>query len=328
MLNEKICLAGGSNTGFGECYLNPKNIVGFILAPLGSVITEADAGDFGAFLESKINAANPAERWYPVHGFEAVTDNTEDVTIETMGYGGKGIVREGDYDLLFRWVVGGMCLQKSLRKFNNTNMGVFLIDADGMLFGTTVNGEMQAIPLVLFYTNPWRVNDGSTSTVYGVRIVFRPRPVNEDLAFLDVAAMGFVLSSFKGLQNMSLVVLDPENAPITNIRVVSGCNRGNLYAEYSTELAAPDLWRASKVSDDSPIVISTVTANSGLEAMTVTVADGASDYFVRLVNPEALAAAGIVGYDSQVVKVVVDGATALARTKNLGKPQKDDPKPE
>lgn len=305
MLNEKICLAGGANTGFGECFLNPKNIVGFILAPLGAVITEADAADFGAFLESKINAADPAERWYPVHGFEAVTDNTEDVTIETMGYGGKGIVREGDYDLLFRWVIGGMCLQKSLRKFNNTNMGVFLIDSAGMLFGTTVNGEMHAIPLVLFYTQPWRVNDGSTSTNYGVRIVFRPRPVNEDLAFLDVAALGFVLSSFRGLQNLSLVVIDPENAPITKVRAVSGCDRKNLFGEYSTELAVAALWKASKVSDGSNIAISTVAVDAALEAFTVTVADGAASYYLQLVDPEALSAAGVSGYDSQRVKVQV-----------------------
>lgn len=306
MLNQKICLAGGANTGFGDCTLNPKNLVGFILAPIGAKIVEADLADFGAFLAGKINSAIASERWYPVHGFETVTDNTEDVTIETLGYGGKAVVREGDYDLLFRWIKGGMCLQKALRKFNDSNMAVFLIDGDGMLFGTTVGTSMQAIPLVLFYAQPWRVNDGSTGTNYGVRIAFRPKPVNEDLAFLDVSALGFILSTFKGLQNISLVVLNPENAPITKVRALVGCSKKNLYEEYSTELAEVGLWKAYKQSDGSAIVVSTVAVDAALEAFTVTVASGAESYYLELVDPEALMAGGVSGYESIRVLVPVE----------------------
>lgn len=308
MLNQKICLAGGANTGFGDCTLNPKNLVGFILAPIGAEIAEADLADFGAFLAGKINSAIPSERWYPVHGFEAVTDNTEDVTIETLGYGGKSVVREGDYDLLFRWIQGGMCLQKALRKFNDSNMAVFLIDGDGMLFGTTVGATMQAIPLVLFYTQPWRVNDGSTGTNYGVRIAFRPKPVNEDLAFLDVAELGFILSTFKGLQNISLVVLDPENAPITKVRALSGCSRKNLYEDYSTELAVAALWKAYRQSNGAVLPVSTVVVDATLEAFTVTVdfgVDPVESYYLELVDPEALMAGGVSGFESIKVLVAV-----------------------
>lgn len=304
MLNQKICLAGGANTGFGDCYFNPANIVGMILTPRGATITEADTQDFAAFLNTKFIDADPSQRWYPVSGFVGITDNTEDPTIESFGYGGKAVVREGDYDWTLRFTKGGICLLKALRKFNGTDKEAFFVDGDGNLLGTTVAGTMQSVALTLLYTMPWKVNDGSTSTNYGIRTSFRPKPVNEDLAFLDMAEMGIVFSSFQGLQNVSLVVLDPEEAPITNVRLLSGCNRSNLYEDAETVLVDEGLWTATTVSG-AAVVVSTVVANATLEAFTVTVASAAESYYLNLVDPEALESAGFSGYEAIRVKVTV-----------------------
>jgi len=304
MLNEIICLAGGANTGYGACTLDPKNVVALIIAPLGATILEADLADFGAFLQTKINEADASQRWYPINEFVAITDNSEDPTIESFGYGGKAVSREGEYDWTLRFVDGGLCLLKSLRKFNNAKKAIFFVDADGVLFGTTVAGSMQAIPWTMYYASPWKVNDGSASTVYNLRASFKPKHVNEDVAFVDLSAMGLVMSSFKGLQNLSLVVLDPADAPITNVRVLSGCDRKNLFEEFSVLLADLDLWKAVDI-DGLVLTVSAVTANNTLQAFTVTVSSAVKSYFIELVDPEALDTAGVSGYESIRTKITI-----------------------
>jgi len=304
MLNKIICLAGGANTGFGDCTLDPKNVVAIFIVPIGATVLEADLTDFGAYLQTKINEADASQRWYPVNDFVAITDNSEDPTIESFGYGGKAVSREGEYDWTLRFVDGGLCLLKSLRKFNNTKKAIFFVDADGVLFGTTVGETMQSIPLTMYYASPWKVNDGSASTVYNIRLSFKAKPANDDVAFVDLSAMGLVMSSFKGLQNLSLVVLDPAGAPITNVRVLSGCDRKNLFEEFSVLLADPALWKATDV-DGLVLTVSAVTANSTLQAFAVTVSSAAKSYFVELVDPEALDTAGVSGYESIRTKVTI-----------------------
>lgn len=304
MLNKIICLAGGANTGFGDCTLDPKNVVAIFIVPIGATVLEADLTDFGAYLQTKINEADASQRFYPVNDFVAITDNSEDPTIESFGYGGKAVSREGEYDWTLRFVDGGLCLLKSLRKFNNTKKGIFFVDADGVLFGTTVGNTMQAIPWTMYYASPWKVNDGSASTIYNIRVSFKAKPVNDDVAFVDLSAMGLVMSSFRGLQNLSLVVLDPAGAPITNVRVLSGCDRKNLFEEFSTLLADEALWKATDV-DGLVLTVSSVTANSTLQAFTVTVSSAVKSYFIELVDPEALDTAGVSGYESIRTKVTI-----------------------
>jgi len=144
--------------------------------------------------------------------------------------------------LTLRYVKGGICLSNSLRKFNQRQKDVFLIDANGILFGTSVNGVLMSVPLSLFYAPPFGFNDGSNTANYGVRISMKPKYINEDLGFVDTSALGIVLSTFKGLQNLILSVVDPENAPVTKVKALAGCDRKNLFEQFSTELAVPALW--------------------------------------------------------------------------------------
>lgn len=302
MLNKIICLAGGANTGFGDCTLDPKNVVAIFIAPIGATVQEADLLDFGAYLQTKINEADASQRWYPVNDFIAITDNSEDPTIESFGYGGKAVSREGEYDWTLRFVDGGLCLLKSLRKFNNTKKAIFFVDADGILFGTTVGNTMQAISLTMYYASPWKVNDGSASTVYNIRLSFKARPANDDVAFVDLSAMGLVMSSFRGLQNLSLDVLDPLNAPSTEVRVLSGCDRKNLYDQFNIVLADPTLWKATDV-DGLTLGVVSVTANVALKSFSVVVSSAVKSYFIELVDPEALDTAGVSGYESIRTKI-------------------------
>jgi len=303
MLNQKICLVGGANTGFGDCTLDIKNVVGIILTPPSAQIAEADLADLGAFLSDKVNADDPSARWYPVHGFEEVADNSEEVQIQTLGYGGKAVTREGDYDWTFRFLAGGLCLSNSLRKFNGSQKEVFFIDANGVLFGSLVDGKLTSVPLTLFYAPPFGLNDGSNTANYGVRVSFKPKYINENLGFVDTSALNIILSTFKGLQNLVLVVVDPENAPVTKVKALAGCDRRNLFNQFDTELAVASLWKAKLASTGATVTVASVTADSASESFIVTVTAPAGDYYLELDSPSELLAGGVAGYESKRVLV-------------------------
>lgn len=302
MLNQKICLAGGANTGFGDCTLDIKNLFGLLLVPQGTEIGEEDLADLGAYLSDKINANNPAERFYPVHGFEEVTDNSEEAPLQTFGYGGKTVIRDGDYDWLFRYLNGGICLSNSLRKFNQTKKDVFFYDANGILFGSYADGKLRSVPLTLFYAPPFGLNDGANATTYGVRVSFKPSFINENLGFVDTTAQNLILSNFKGLQNLVLLAVDPENAPVVKIRAVAGCDRKNLFSLLEDDLSAPALWKAYG-ADGSAVTVSTVTADTASETFVVTVTGATGDYYLELIPPADLAQAGVVGFESKRVLI-------------------------
>lgn len=301
MLNQLNCIVQGGNTGFGDCTLDIKNIVGLFLVPPGTEIEAADLEDLGAYLATKVSADDKSERFYPVHSFVGITDNSEEANIGSLGYGGKNFIREGDYDWTLRFQKGGMCLLKSLQMFNQSDKDVFFYDVAGVLYGTESNGKLRSVPLELLHVPKFQINDGSESSIYGIRISFRSNFVNELLGFVDTAAQNLILSTFKGLKNMPLVAVDPENSPIVNIRAITGCDRKNLYDTFETELAVPGLWKAY-TADGTVLSITTVVANPTLKAFTVTV-DGASPFYVELVGPTALTAGDVPGYESKRVLI-------------------------
>jgi hypothetical protein len=303
MLNKKICLAGSaSNTGFGDCYLDIKNIVGLFLVAQGTEISEEDLDDLDNYLFQKVNANNADDRFYPVHNFVQVTDNSEDIQLETFGYGGKSITREGDYDWTFKFINGGVCLSNSLRRFNQAKKDVFFIDANGILFGSKVGNKLRSVPLTLFFAPPWGVNDGQNSTNYGIRVSFPPRFVNENLGFVDTSPLGLILSTYKGLQNLILLAVDPENAPVVKIRTVAGCDRRNLFASLNAELEAVALWKAYGVNGEA-VTVESVTADQASETYIVTVSGATGNYYIELISPLDLAEAGVQGFESKRVLI-------------------------
>jgi hypothetical protein len=112
-LNKPLCATEYGNTGYGECFLEPSKIVGAIQVPKEFEITEDDYATLQDFLNTKVSAGVGA-RIFPYHNFISVTDNTEDVTINTTDYGAKIFIRDGFYDFTFRYLKGGVQLHQEI----------------------------------------------------------------------------------------------------------------------------------------------------------------------------------------------------------------------
>jgi hypothetical protein len=313
-LNKTNCLITKSNTGTGNCPLDLKKIIGSIELPRGRVLTKAELATLKTTLSALILAA-PGDRIYPIGPFDAVTDNTEDPTFQTLGYGLQVPVRDGNYSWTFQYTKGGLCLSNKLRSRVNSYGDFLYFDDQNILFGTKgidADGAdgLAGVPISVFYPYPWKANDGSNVTAYRLRTDFKPEFVNEYIAYVQA---DFPLSTLVGLQNINLEVAAGPATGVVQIKALTGCGGENLYDLYSTELAAAALWQAYRADTGAVLTITSVAVNAGIKAFTVTLDVTDTDYValtaagkvkLGLVAPTALAAADIVGYDGIPVEYV------------------------
>jgi hypothetical protein len=298
-INKISCVTVGANVGFGDCVFNPLNIVGAFLVPKDFKITPANALALQTFLITE--AANPDAnaRIFPIHGFEQVTSNSESKTIQTLGYGGKAVAREGDYDWMFQFLNGGLCLLKSLRAFNGVGKSVLFYDAAGVLFGWKVGDDLLGVPLVFFWADPWTPNDGSNATIYTCQFVFKPRYINEQIGFLQA---DFPMETVEGLQTVALKELVGSARPVLKVGASVGCSGESLFDTYSAEIANVLAWDAKIGGSDIAITSVAVDTNLGGWTVTIDVADpdyvAGSPLVLKLAAVDVLAGLGVSGYES------------------------------
>ncbi len=303
-INTLACATGGGNTGVGNCFGDPKNITGFILTPVGYTITDAavaTAGGLQQFLE--LATLQPkGSRIYPLNGFVGITDNSEDATTETYGYGGLDYVREGFNNWLLRFTKGGVCLNAQLRKYNNQSVGLLFIDSAGIIWGEKVSTGLKAIDAEKVFTPTWKVNTGVATTVYNTRVVFDATAMNDAPGFITTSDLGYNVRSLMGLQNVAVTKVSRVAGVIT-ARLFAGCGGTNLFDDYSTELANAALWVAKNAATGNQISITSVAADANSSGFVVTLNTSDTDYttggiMLSLAAPLALDAAGVTGYES------------------------------
>jgi len=302
ILNYKNCEVSGANTGYGDCFIDLKNIVGGVLVPVGRVYTALELATPATLLEA-IKAdilAAASLRAYPMGTYEALTDSSDAPTKATLGYGRVAITREGFYNLSFQFIDGGLCLSNALRKFNTQNKAVILWDANGVMAGYKVDDTLKGIPLTLFYQNPLKLSDGSNPTAYVTDISFLKPYLNELIGFVQMNIGDLV--ALRGLQNIVLYETTGSNLPILKIKAKTGCNGFDLYDTYSAELADDALWTA--VNDNGEVIaITSVVVDATLKAWTVTVDSGDPNYptsggvLIGLASALDLFNAGIEGFE-------------------------------
>lgn len=301
VLNIKTCGVGG-NTGYGDCFLNPKNIAGGILVPSGREYTPSETASAAALLAA-IQAdilKDADDRAYPLAQFEAVANNSVEPAKFTLGYGRPITLNDGMYEWRFQFIDGGLCLTKSLRKFNGTNKSILLFDADGLLLGWKSGVNLKGIPLKNFYALPMVLNDYANPAGYHLDIAILPTYLNDLVGFVEMNIGD--LSALRGLQNIVLVDTGNESLPSVSVKLLAGCKPVDLYDLYASEFEDELLWTAMN-EDGEPIAITSVTKDDATKAWIVLVDDQDANYpvsgpvIIGLASPQNLADAGIIGYE-------------------------------
>lgn len=305
-INALSCITDAGNTGVGACFFDPKNIIGAILAPKGY---EFDVTTPQATLIAATHNAAKGSRLYPVYDLEAVTDGSEDKTVQTMPTGQKHVVREGFNDWKFQFVSGGLSLLKNLRKFNGSAWDFYFLDANGNLLGIagSTSTKLKAIPSTggFFWGGPFKLNDGSKITEYMAQFVFNVKYLNDLFKFV---ALGFDAPSLVyGLQDLNLTSTVNATSGSYNVTVVTDATQTNMGDVAPTTLAAGGAWVASDPVTGNAITILTVTYNATSKLFVVALDKTDPDYptpgsgvkvSIDLAAPAALQALGVDGYES------------------------------
>lgn len=302
--NNPLCASNYGNTGYGDCYLQLDKVKMAIQVPLDFEIAISDLNDLRTFFEDKIAAAI-GTRVFIYKGFETVTDNTEEPTFNTTDYGYKYKVRDGYYDMTFRYFVGGPMLQNEIQKNGGPGKAFLFVDEQNVMFGYRSGAVLKGIPDVIFEPLPWRFNTGAEATQQLLRFIFNPIYLNYgNLGY--VKQNNFQLRDLSGLQEVDLQLfsLASNVAKIIPLTKVGGVN---LEETYATELAAAARWTAYKRSDSTTISITTVVDDPTNKALTFTFNSGtvsgmdATDA-IMLVGKSASDwdAAGVEGFENSV----------------------------
>lgn len=307
MLNNISCTTEGGNTGYGTCFLNPKNIVGGFIVPKDFELVTADLATSAATI-TKLEAGTllaAASRVYPLPRFENLTDNTEEATLQTLGYGGLHKTREGRYNWTYQFVDGGLCLSNALRKFNGKKVYVIFFDAEGLVVGQKVGTSIKGIPMTLFDAKPFKLNDGSNVAAYNVQFIFEALYINENIGFSSAEVAD--LMDIQGLQNIALTA-GTRAANVLKVTAKYGCDGENVYDLYSTELAEVTAWAVTSPTG-AVLTITSVAVDANISGWTITVdaADpdyGASDTFtVSMGAPSVLDGLGVSGFESNSISI-------------------------
>ena len=316
-LNTLAASSQAGNTGKQAAAFQPKNIIGAILTPKGYVLTAAKIAALQTALQADALAASKLNRIFPVFGFVTAQDSSEDITVQTHGYGAKHVVREGFIDWKYEYVDGQTSLHKNLRLFNGSGHDFLFVDSSNMIIGTnTVDSTgapaLKAIPCEggFFYAHPWKANDGSKIAQYMLQFVFQPKFINEYLGFVEA---GFDLPS--NLSGVVDVVLTSPGANATSgsydvVAKTADVNT-NLSGVYPTELAASAAWSAVNPSGAS-IPITSVSYNATIGGYTLVLDKTSPNYpstagakvTISLASASALAAIGVTYYESGSVAIV------------------------
>lgn len=308
--NNPLCASSYGNTGYGDCYLNLDKIKGAIQVPLDFSIGLDDLDTLQTFLETKLSAAI-GTRIFPYKGFETVTDNTEEPTFNTTDYGYKYKVRDGYYDVTFRYFTGGPMLQNELQKNGGPGKAFLFYDEQNVLFGYKTGGVLKGIPDTIFEPLPWKFNTGADATQQLLRFIFNPIYLNYgNLGYVKLEPGTFNFRDLSGLQEVELQLFSLASN-IAKILVLTKISGVNLEETYATELAATARWQAYKRSDSTTIAITTVVDDPTNKALTFTFNSGTVSGMdptdaIMLKGQSALDwdGAGISGFENSVALAI------------------------
>lgn len=317
IINTLNCADGAKNTGNGSCVLDPKKIIGGIEVPFGAFLTAANLASQSALqaaLLAKVTLDSPLLRWYPIWNFEGLEDTSDELTKQTLGYGGEYPVREGYYKWKFQFLVGGLCLLKNLRTHNGSGKYYYFIDSDGVLFGVKSGIGMASIlkpvPIQYFYAEPFKINDGSNFTAYKINFAFMQKYLNDFVGFADTS--DFDVTAVAGLQDLSIENFNALTAGVVKLQVFVGCDHMNLYDMYSAVLAVAANWQVKNKLTGAVINITSVVLDAANKALTFTLDTADTDYpgsgadlTIQLVAPTALSTAGMPGYETNILTLTV-----------------------
>ncbi|MDR0692446.1 MAG: hypothetical protein LBF69_05355 [Prevotellaceae bacterium] len=299
---SNYCSSSGGNTGRPACDLSAIITVGIILTPKNAVIA-AGTENLLDFFKSKFKEDVKANRWYPIVDKSwTVTNNSEEPVVGTLGSGYSEKLRDGNaiykYDLAF-----GLCKSKTIGQFDGWRGGVFLVSNDGRIVGRRQeDGSLAAFLPTSLYTTANPLGDGQNISVISLTANFGNLKLFSEILEVSEKIEGFDVDELNGIIDVKLSVLGTASSSV-DLLLKTKYDGINLFDVYSNKLDKAAAWKVVNKATGELATPTTVSARADTKAIRIALAAGT--YVISLDSVSALEAAGLLGYESNEVTVVI-----------------------
>lgn len=305
------CDVSLQNTGSPTCSPIMGVAANFIMVPLiaddgtyNYIDPQATLND--VYFTAKINNSDDSKRWYPTGKLKNVAGDRADPILETFDDGSSVFIRDGIRNFTAMIIKGSFELAKQFNSNRCSTFGIYIVDLDGNILGTTKTGSDYLYPIAVdaatFYAKPVFTTD---TTIQKIMLSGQWDVLQKDDDLRMISASSITAANIVNLKGLLNVYCTIASTTQTVMTLSIYAKVGNMVTNYPIEgLVTADF-------------VSTVAAATSKMRNTTDSAD------VTVVAAETSAGTYTLTYSSQTVSDVLqplikknglDGATMMGTT--------------
>lgn len=276
-MSVSLCASSVANTGAIQCDVAPGIPIKFMIWNDSEAIADIEGSQFQPFMEagSKLSKSDAGKIFvFPI--IQDITDATEANKEGTLNQGFKTVLLEGKPAYTYK-VFAGQSLVPQLRKFNNQNVRVLVLDANNRVWGVQsglnfVGAQAKIFTGGLKFPTGQNVEDGVVTISVSYLVASE---LNDDAAFGEVdsaaAIVGLIDANVTYVSSVDNVYKIDVRIPTSEIgQFIS------LFSQYATELASASMWVLK--TGTTTLGITSVVVDNTLGLWTVTTTEAGYDY--------------------------------------------------
>jgi hypothetical protein len=213
----------------------------FILVPLiandgtfNKIDPSATLND--AYFTALINEADDSKRWYPTGKLKNVTTDRADPILETFEDGSSVFIRDGIRNFTAMIIKGSFELAKQFNANRCSTFGIFIVDLDGNILGTTKTGSNYLYPIAVdaatFYAKPVFTTDTTIQKIM-LQGQWDVLQKDDDLRMISASSITAAnIVNLKGLMNVYTTIVSTST---TTMVLDLYAKVGNIVTNYPIE---------------------------------------------------------------------------------------------
>jgi hypothetical protein len=311
------CDVSLQNTGSPSCAPIMGVAANFILVPL-----IANDGTFNyidptatlndAYFTALINEADDSKRWYPTGKLKNVTTDRADPILETFEDGSSVFIRDGIRNFTAMIIKGSFELAKQFNANRCSTFGIFIVDLDGNILGTTKTGSNYLYPIAVdaatFYAKPVFTTD---TTIQKIMLQGQWDVLQKDDDLRMISAFSITAANIVNLKGLMNVYTTIVSTSTTTMVLDLYAKVGNIVTNYPIEglvtadFVSSDTGSTSKmynITDASDVTVTAAesTTIDGRYTLTYT-AQTVADVLQPLIKKNGLDGVTMIGTTGTVI---------------------------
>ncbi len=311
------CDVSLQNTGSPSCSPIMGVAANFILVPL-----IANDGTFNyidptatlndAYFTALINEADDSKRWYPTGKLKNVTTDRADPILETFEDGSSVFIRDGIRNFTAMIIKGSFELAKQFNANRCSTFGIFIVDLDGNILGTTKTGSNYLYPIACdaatFYAKPVFTTD---TTIQKIMLMgqWDVLQKDDDLRMISASSISAAnIVNLKGLINVYATIISTSTTTMVvdlYAKVGDMANNYRIEGLVTADFVSSDTGSTSKmynITDASDVTVTAAesTTVDGRYTLTYT-AQTVADVLQPLIKKNGLDGVTMIGTTGTVI---------------------------